>query len=75
MSRCTDAEKQDQIDRLNRFKDRHAGESDNALDSLRVVALAGGNIFEELLTTVNFCSLGQITAVLNEIGGRYRRSM
>ena len=33
------------------------------------------NIFEELLDTVKYCSLGQITKVLYEVGGRYRRNM
>lgn len=34
-----------------------------------------GNIFEELLRTVRYCSLGQISIALYEVGGQYRRSM
>ena len=75
LSRCTDEEKQDQIDRLNRFKARHADQSSESLNKLKEVALSGGNIFQELLTTVNYCSLGQITSVLFEVGGKYRRNM
>jgi methylmalonyl-CoA mutase len=75
LSRASEAEKNDQISRLNAFKTLHDGKSSDCLKKLRDVALTGGNIFEELLTTVRYCSLGQITAVLYEVGGRYRRNM
>jgi methylmalonyl-CoA mutase len=39
------------------------------------VARSGGNIFEELLDTVRWCSLGQISKALYEVGGQYRRNM
>ena len=35
----------------------------------------GGNLFAELMDTVRWCSLGQITEALFRVGGRYRRSM
>ena len=75
LSRCSDDEKMNQIERLDSFKNKNKGESEKALLKLREVALSNGNIFEELLNTVNFCSLGQITEVLYEIGGKYRRNM
>ncbi len=75
LSRASEAEKNEQIERLNNFKLRHRSKSVQALKSLRDTALTGGNIFEELLTTVRYCSLGQITSVLYEVGGRYRRNM
>ena len=75
LSRCSDEEKREQITRLEAFCQRHQGESANALARLQKVALNGGNVFEELLSTVNFCSLGQITAALFEVGGRYRRNV
>jgi methylmalonyl-CoA mutase len=75
LSRASEAEKNDQIDRLNSFMHRNAAKSAECLRRLRDTALTGGNIFEELLTTVRYCSLGQITAVLYEVGGRYRRNM
>ncbi len=75
LSRASEAEKNDQISRLNAFKTLHSGQSAECLKRLRDVALTGGNIFEELLTTVRYCSMGQITAVLYEVGGRYRRNM
>jgi len=39
------------------------------------VAVNGGNIFEELMSTVQKASLGQITNALYEVGGQYRRNM
>ncbi len=75
LSRASETEKNDQIDRLNAFKTRHKTKSAACLNRLRDVALTGGNIFEELLTAVRYCSLGEITAVLYEVGGRYRRNM
>ena len=75
LSRCSDEEKKGQIARLNDFKERNKNKSEDALNRLREVALSGGNIFEELIETVNYCSLGEITNVLYEIGGKYRRNM
>jgi methylmalonyl-CoA mutase len=75
LSRASSDEKNDQIKRLETFKATHQNDSEKILKRLRDVALAGGNIFEELLTTVRYCSLGQITSVLYEVGGRYRRNM
>ncbi|MEZ4452256.1 MAG: methylmalonyl-CoA mutase family protein [Nannocystaceae bacterium] len=75
LTRASAAEKNDQIDRLHDFQRRHADGSGPALDRLKAVALAGGNIFEELMETVRSASLGQISQALFEVGGEYRRSM
>ena len=75
ISRCTDDEKMDQINRLNKFKDKNKNKSKDALLRLKDVALNNGNVFEELLYTVNFASLGEITNLLYEVGGKYRRNM
>ncbi|MBH48015.1 MAG: methylmalonyl-CoA mutase [Halobacteriovorax sp.] len=75
LSRCSDEEKNDQINRLNHFKKKNSNESRKALDQLRNACLNGSNVFEELLSTVNYCSLGEVTSVLYEVGGRYRRNM
>jgi methylmalonyl-CoA mutase len=61
-----------QIDRLKRFKEAHAAESGAALDRLEQVVESGGNVFAELLSTVEVCSLGQITERLHEVSGHYR---
>lgn len=75
MSRASETEKNDQINRLKAFQEKNKSKSETCLKRLRDTALAGGNIFEELLTAVRYCSLGQITEVLYEVGGRYRRNM
>lgn len=75
ISRCSDEEKQEQINRLESFKERNSDKSQEALVSLKLAVLENKNVFEELLKTVNYCSLGQITNLLFEVGGRYRRNM
>ncbi len=75
LSRSSESEKDDQIQRLNEFKLKNKKHSRESLQKLRDVALSGGNIFEQLMSTVRYCSLGEITEVLYEVGGRYRRNM
>ncbi len=75
LARATDEEKQQQIERLRAFQQRHEKEAAPALARLKQVALKGGNIFAELMETVRSCSLGQITQALFEVGGQYRRNM
>ena len=75
ISRCSDEEKTGQITRLRDFQKTHASECDKALGELKNVIMNNGNVFEELLKTVNYCSLGQITTLLYKVGGRYRRNM
>ena len=73
--RSTTAEKEVQIKTLEAFKARHQKESDAMLKRLQQVAIANGNLFEELMETVKYCSLGQITNALYSVGGQYRRNM
>ena len=64
--------KQLQVDRLERFKRRHRAETERALDELTKVVRQGGNVFAQLIQTVEHCSLGQITGRLHELVGHYR---
>ncbi len=75
ISRSSDDEKKSQIERLNRFKNKNRENSQQALARLKKLAVTSENIFEELLHTVHYCSLGEITNVLYEVGGKYRRNM
>jgi methylmalonyl-CoA mutase len=75
LARSTEQEKESQLARLAAFHEAHAGEAPAALERLRQVVIANGNVFEELVNTVRVCSLGQITHALFEVGGQYRRSM
>ena len=45
------------------------------LRDLQQVAIHNGNIFESLMDVVKYCSLGQVTKALFEVGGQYRRNM
>ena len=73
--RSTTEEKEFQINALNAFKQRNATESSSRLKRLQAVAVTNGNLFEELMETVKYCSLGQITHALYSVGGQYRRNM
>ncbi|WP_081759358.1 fused isobutyryl-CoA mutase/GTPase IcmF [Thioalkalivibrio sp. HK1] len=75
LARSTSKEKEEQIERLRAFHERHAGQAPLALERLRKAALEGENLFEALMDAVRCCSLGQITDTLFEVGGQYRRSM
>ncbi len=68
-------EKDDQLKRLNHFKQDHQSRKKEALKELVDVVIADGNIFAQLMDTVRYCSLGEITDTLYEVGGRYRRSV
>jgi methylmalonyl-CoA mutase len=73
--RASDEEKQEQIRRVETFIESAGEENSKALQRLQVAVLSGENIFEELMETVKYCSLGQITHLLYTCGGEYRRSM
>ena len=73
--RATTGEKDYAIASNRAFRARNRGRADAALDELRRVALAGGNTFTALMEACKVCTLGQITGVLYEVGGQYRRNM
>jgi len=75
IARATTEEKELQIHNLRAFQGAHAGEAADALKRLKEAAVSGGNIFAELMETVQVASLGQITKALYEVGGQYRRNM
>jgi methylmalonyl-CoA mutase len=67
------ADRERQLARVRAFRERHGKDAPLYLARLREVALAGGNVFAELLETVRHATLGQITQALAEAGGRYRK--
>ncbi|MCP9752663.1 methylmalonyl-CoA mutase family protein [Ferruginibacter sp. HRS2-29] len=73
--RSTTEEKESQIKTLEAFHRRHEDKAASMLKQLQKVAVNNGNLFEELMETVKYCSLGQITNALYSVGGQYRRSM
>ncbi len=68
-------EKNQRLEELKAFKEKNSQKSVLALAELKKVALNGGNIFEELLNTVQYATMGEISSLLYEIGGKYRRGM
>ncbi len=73
--RATTEEKEQQITNLN---DLHKGNEDKAremLVKLQETALHNENTFEALMEVAKYCSLGQITHAMFEVGGQYRRNM
>ena len=75
LARSTEEEKRRQLDRLDQFRTTHAEDRTAALARVQEAALAGGNVFAELMDAVRSCSLGEITDALFEVGGRYRRNV
>ena len=73
--RSTTEEKEQQIQNLKAFKQRNEGKNKAALLQLQQVAINNGNLFEELMETVKYCTLGEITNALYQVGGQYRRNM
>jgi methylmalonyl-CoA mutase len=73
--RSTTEEKEYQISMLNELKEGNAKKGAEVLHKLQLAAIHNENIFAELMETVKFCSLGQITNALFEVGGQYRRNM
>jgi len=73
--RATQEEKEAQISTLNNLNQAHPDLVDKHLQALKVVAVKNDNIFTELMEAAKYCSLGQITHALYEVGGQYRRNM
>ncbi len=73
--RATDEEKNYQISMLGELQKGNADKSGQLLRDLQTLAIQNKNIFEGLMETAKYCSLGQITNALFEVGGQYRRNM
>jgi methylmalonyl-CoA mutase len=75
LARATREEKEQQILNLRAFQELNGVKAQAALRRLQETAIAGGNIFADLMETVKVASLGQISHALYEVGGKYRRNM
>ncbi|WP_035483862.1 methylmalonyl-CoA mutase family protein [Gaetbulibacter saemankumensis] len=71
--RATEEEKQQQIHTLQNL--HKAYNTDELLKGLQQKAIENENTFEALMEVCKYCSLGQITNALFEVGGQYRRNM
>ncbi|HJV80255.1 fused isobutyryl-CoA mutase/GTPase IcmF [Noviherbaspirillum sp.] len=75
LARSTDDEKQSQLKRLAEFQVRHADKAPAMLQKLQKAVIDNENVFAVLMDAVRYCSLGQISNALFEVGGQYRRNM
>jgi methylmalonyl-CoA mutase len=73
--RATKAEKEYQIEMLSNLKSKNADLTSDLLLDLQQKAIKNDNIFETLMEVTKYCSLGQITKAMYEVGGQYRRNM
>lgn len=73
--RSTEEEKQVQIETLHNFQKSNEDKSEAALKTLQYAAINQQNLFGVMMDAVKYCSLGQITNALFEVGGKYRRNM
>jgi methylmalonyl-CoA mutase len=73
--RSTTEEKEAQISTRNNLWATYKNEAPNALRDLQHAAIQNRNMFAALMEAVKYCSLGQVTNALFEVGGQYRRNM
>lgn len=73
--RATEEEKEAQITTLKNLHEKNADITATHLRHLQTTAIQNNNLFEALMDACKFCSLGQITKSLFEVGGQYRRNM
>jgi methylmalonyl-CoA mutase len=72
LARTPPARQRRQVERLRAFRAKNKKRAPEALQRLENVARARENTFAELLSTVETCSLGQITSCLAGVVGRFR---
>ena len=73
--RATEEEKQFQIETKDLLNKANEGKVKEQLAILQEAAIQNENLFDKLMEATKFCSLGQITDALFEVGGQYRRNM
>ena len=73
--RATEEEKQYQIATLGHLQEGNKDLTKIAIEKIQYAAIHNENMFEQLMEATKYCSLGQITSALFEVGGQYRRNM
>lgn len=73
--RSTTEEKEAQIQTLQHLHAGHGTKAETLLRALQLAAIKNENMFAQLMEVSKYCSLGQITSALFEVGGQYRRNM
>ena len=73
--RSTVEEKKQQIDTVEHVRGAYSDKRDEHLNRLSRAAIENSNMFEELMEACKYCTLGDITESLFDVGGQYRRNM
>ncbi len=73
--RSTTEEKAFQIAQVQALQARHPEKSNEMLKGLQETAVTNQNLFTALMEATKYCSLGQISQAMYEVGGQYRRNM
>ena len=73
--RATEEEKEFQIRRLEELHGFNEKQAAVELQKIQKAAVQNENIFEVLMEAAKYCSLGQMTQTMFEVGGQYRRNM
>jgi len=73
--RATEEEKEAQIATVENLRAAYADEAAKAIKDLQQAAIRNENMFAVLMEATKYCSLGQLTAAMFEVGGQYRRNM
>ncbi len=73
--RATEEEKEAQITTLRNLHAMHTEKAQQQLRHIQLAAIENRNVFETLMEACKYCSLGQITKAMFEVGGQYRRNM
>ena len=73
--RATEEEKEALIATVENLRTAYADEAAKAIKDLQQAAIRNENMFEVLMEATKYCSLGQLTTAMFEVGGQYRRDM
>jgi len=73
--RATKKEKEYQISMVKELHKTYEKETAHWLQNLKNSAVRNENVFEALMETTKYASIGQITNSLFNVGGQYRRNM
>ncbi len=73
--RATKEEKEYQLHMLSELHETYRDKAPEELHKLQQAVIDNKNVFAVLMETVKYCSIGQITDSLFDVGGQYRRNM
>ena len=73
--RATSDEKEQQINTISDLEKTWKPEANSYLEDLKKRAVNNENVFEGIMEAAKYCSIGQISHALFEVGGQYRRNM